>query len=237
MSFIDDLWKGHVLAFERPLERLPDNRTALKFILAFLLSGVVLLQAGRQMLERYGAGDSPAGRLALVSALVVLSVAFTHAIVGGTWKYIGLRPLTAWSRREALYAAQVVPAAAAVFFILFRSRIDGMIAANGVAGFLLYNLAFAMLWGFFQEFAYRGLLQTALSTWFGPVLGVVLANCAFTFGTLHASVWAEMAGDPGRAILFVPIFAIGLVFGVVFQRSGNLWLPAIFHGLWPLNMA
>jgi len=27
------------------------------------------------------------------------------------------------------------------------------------------------------------------------------------------------------------IFAIGLFFGVLFRRSGNLWIVGIFHGL------
>ena len=28
----------------------------------------------------------------------------------------------------------------------------------------------------------------------------------------------------------------GLLFGVIYQRSGNLWIPAVLHGLWPPNM-
>ena len=31
--------------------------------------------------------------------------------------------------------------------------------------------------------------------------------------------------------MFTGIFAIGLFFGVLFQRSGNLWMVGIFHGL------
>jgi membrane protease YdiL (CAAX protease family) len=33
------------------------------------------------------------------------------------------------------------------------------------------------------------------------------------------------------------IFGIGLVFGIVYARSGNVWIPAVMHGLWPPNMS
>ena len=32
------------------------------------------------------------------------------------------------------------------------------------------------------------------------------------------------------------VFGIGLFFGIVYYRSGNLWIPAVLHGLWPPNM-
>jgi membrane protease YdiL (CAAX protease family) len=31
--------------------------------------------------------------------------------------------------------------------------------------------------------------------------------------------------------MFLTIFAIGLFFGALFQRSGNLWIVGIFHAL------
>lgn len=31
--------------------------------------------------------------------------------------------------------------------------------------------------------------------------------------------------------MFAAIFAIGLFFGVLYRRSGNLWLPASFHAV------
>jgi membrane protease YdiL (CAAX protease family) len=31
--------------------------------------------------------------------------------------------------------------------------------------------------------------------------------------------------------MFAAIFAIGLFFGVLYRRSGNLWLPAAFHAV------
>ena len=31
--------------------------------------------------------------------------------------------------------------------------------------------------------------------------------------------------------MFAAIFLIGLFFGVLFRRSGNLWMAAIFHAI------
>jgi membrane protease YdiL (CAAX protease family) len=31
--------------------------------------------------------------------------------------------------------------------------------------------------------------------------------------------------------MFAAIFVIGLFFAVLFHRSGNLWIAAVFHGL------
>ncbi|MEX0645042.1 MAG: CPBP family intramembrane glutamic endopeptidase [Parvularculaceae bacterium] len=237
MSFFNDLWKGHVFAFERPLERLPNTPAIARFVLAFVLCGVALLWIGRQALDQSYLADQRIERLALVAALMALSLVIAQTCVGKHWGHLGLRPISEWTRREVLYAAQVLPIASIVFFLIFRPLIDQLIDRNGAIGFLAFNLLYGLIWGFYQEFAYRGLLQNALSSWMGPVAGVLLANLVFTFGPLHASLYAGAMEDPSQALVFLPIFAVGLLFGIVYQRSGNLWLPAIFHGLWPLNMA
>ena len=237
MSFFSDFWKGHVFAFERPLERLPNAAAIARFILAFLACGVALLWLGRQAFDQSTLADPRVERLALVAALLAISLVVAKVLVGGHWAHLGLRPIAQWTRREVLYAAQVIPAAMVVFYLMFRPLFLQLIESNGVVGFAAYNILFGLLWGFYQEFAYRGLLQNALASWMGPVAGVILANLVFTFGPLHASLYAGAIEDPSRAVVFLPTFAIGLFFGIVYQRSGNLWLPAIFHGLWPLNMA
>ena len=236
MSFFGDMWKGHVLAFELPLAKLPGGMTGLRYVAAFALAGPGLLWAGRKALSAWDGADALTARLVLAGALLMGAVLIAAALVRPGWAAMGLRSPGGWTRRETLYALQVVPAAAVVFFLIFRDPIEAAIDAQGLMGFLVFHLAFGLAWGFYQEFTYRGLLQTALSTWLGPWAGVLLANLAFTFGTLHASIWAGAAANPQQLWLFLPVFGIGLVFGTIFQRSGNLWLPTIFHGLWPLNM-
>ena len=85
-----------------------------------------------------------------------------------------------------------------------------------------------------QEFLYRGWLQTELSRRFGALAGLLAANVVFTFGPLH---WAHVAGATGPQWgMLAAVFGIGLFFGILYRRSGNVWIPAVLHGLWPLNM-
>jgi len=88
-------------------------------------------------------------------------------------------------------------------------------------------MAVNFLWGFYQELAYRGMLQTELTRRFGATAGVLLANAVYTFGPLHFYHF----GGASPVAMFAAIFAIGLYFGVLRHRSGNLWMPAVFHGI------
>jgi len=87
------------------------------------------------------------------------------------------------------------------------------------------------VWGFYQEFVYRGLLQTELVRRWGPVAGILISNLLFTFGPLHAYHLSNAFEDPGHLSIFAGIFAIGLYFGVIFYRSGNLWMIGLLHGV------
>jgi membrane protease YdiL (CAAX protease family) len=231
-----DLIKAHTLQFERPLARVANRGATVRFLVAFLIVGVGLLWLGREIVARMGSGDPLAARFGLVVALLVGALALGRVILGPNWSALGLRPPATWTRREALYAATVIPAVCVIFSIVFHGLLTQMLTTNGLARFLLFNLAFGLIWGVYQEIAYRGLVQPILAAYLGPVGGLVATNILFTFGPLHASIWTRVATDPNAATMFIPIFGIGLVFGIIYWRTGNLWLPAIFHGLWPLNM-
>ncbi len=84
-----------------------------------------------------------------------------------------------------------------------------------------------LIWGFYQELMYRGILQTELVRRWGPVAGILVSNTLFTFGPLHFYHFAGMSPLP----MFTWIFAIGLFFGVLLWRSGNLWIVGVLHGV------
>lgn len=236
MRLISDIFKGHLFLFERPLQALPTNALAIRFLLAFLISGVLLLAIGREMIPELMPENPLASRLLITLALLISALIAVRLIVGQHWSVMGLRPWRDWTRREKFYAIQVFPAASVLFYFMFQDLFADMVAQNGVVGFVFGNLLFGLLWGFYQEFAYRGVLQPALTKFMGPVAGILAANLVFTFGLLHMSVYDGLTADFAGLMAFAPIFGIGLLFGVMYQRSGNLWLPAIMHGLWPLNM-
>ena len=86
-----------------------------------------------------------------------------------------------------------------------------------------------------QEFFYRGWLQTELTRRFGAIIGLLLANIVFTLGPLHLNYLIGPAGVHWGGL--AAVFGIGLFFGIVYARSGNLWIPAAMHGIWPPNMS
>src|SRR6266567_8443087 len=62
----------------------------------------------------------------------------------------------------------------------------------------------------------------------GPLRGILVSNSLYTFGPLH---FYHFSHTHPALPMFAGIFAIGLFFGVLFRRSGNLWMVAIFHGI------
>jgi membrane protease YdiL (CAAX protease family) len=150
---------------------------------------------------------------------------------------IGLHPWREWTPRERLYLLTVAPLAIVVFGILFREHFVRLAEASGWARLLLLSVPTGVLWGIVQELIYRGLLQTELVRRLGSVPGVLAANLVFTFGPLHFNYFGLGTNTGPNWGMFAAIFGIGLFFGLVYQRSGNLWIPAVLHGLWPLNMS
>jgi membrane protease YdiL (CAAX protease family) len=82
--------------------------------------------------------------------------------------------------------------------------------------------------GFYQEVVYRGLLQTELVRRWGSAMGILAANVLFTFGPLHENYYL---GPAPNLPMIGAIFAIGLLLGVIFRRSGNLWIVAVMHAI------
>src|SRR6202163_3513554 len=145
---------------------------------------------------------------------------------GGSIRGLGVGPTAVF--------LEVVPLVTVVFAIVFHRLLLALLELHGVAGFLLFSILTGLLWGMVQEFLYRGWLQTELTRRFGAIVGLLVANVAFTFGPLHLNYLIGPGGVRWGGL--AAVFGIGLFFGIVYYRSGNLWIPAVLHGLWPPNM-
>jgi membrane protease YdiL (CAAX protease family) len=202
--------------------------------LAFVVVGVGIFYALRFAADAAGVRGLPVANLGFVLALLAAFVVAQRVFVGTAMTDVGLRRFADWTRLERLYFFQVVPLAAVVFAIVFRERLLGLLEQHGLAGFLLFSVLTGLAWGMVQEFFYRGWLQTELTRRFGAAIGLLAANAVFTLGPLHLNYLVEPDGVRWGAL--AAVFGIGLFFGIVYHRSGNLWIPAVLHGLWPLNM-
>ncbi|MEO8383702.1 MAG: type II CAAX endopeptidase family protein [Betaproteobacteria bacterium] len=233
-SLFADSACAHALMFDSPLRPVYDDKTGIRILLAFLGVGLGLFFALRLLSDAVGVRSLPVANLAFVAVLMAAFIVTQRVYVGAPMAAVGLRRFSAWSRRERLYFFQVIPIAAVIFTIVFADHLRTLLAAHGVAGFLLFSVVTGLIWGMVQEFIYRGWLQTELSRRFGAIAGLLIANLLFTFGPLHLNYFFTPNGIQWSGL--AAVFGIGLLFGIIYWRSGNLWIPALMHGIWPPNM-
>lgn len=226
--------RAHALRFETPLAPTYGDTVGLRVLVAFLVVGVGMFFALRFVSDAADVRGAPIVNLGFVGALLAAFVVAQRAFVGLPMPGVGLRRWANWTRRERLYFFQVAPSAAVVFAIVFRDHLRALLEQHRLLGFLLFSVLTGLLWGMVQEFLYRGWLQTELTRRFGATAGLLAANAVFTFGPLHFNYLVGPAGMRWGGL--VAVFGIGLFFGIVYRRSGNLWIPAVLHGVWPPNM-
>jgi len=79
-----------------------------------------------------------------------------------------------------------------------------------------------------EELLFRGVVQSRLRETFGPVGAIVFAN--FAFAPLH--VFALQGSPRALAVTIGALFVPGLVFGITYEFTDNLTVPALIHGLY-----
>jgi membrane protease YdiL (CAAX protease family) len=113
----------------------------------------------------------------------------------------------------------------AAFWLL--SLLSGALTPLVLGATLLSN---ALQNGFFEEFLFRGALQTRLAALLGPTWALVLQ--ALLFGAWHLGLGAAtMGGDLAAGLAFALLNAgtLGLAFGILLRRTRNLAAPSLFH--------
>ncbi|MBL0143741.1 MAG: CPBP family intramembrane metalloprotease [Betaproteobacteria bacterium] len=233
-SFLVRSARAHMLMFESPLAPDYSNAVGRRILLSFLAVAIGAFSALKVAGREAGLLDTPIAKTSLVLALLVVFLVVHAAFVRAPFAAVGLRSRTSWSEGERLYLTQVAPLALIGFALVFKDHLLSLLNLHGYIGFLVFSVFTGLVWGVLQEFLYRGWLQTELTRRFGALGGLLVSNVAFTLGPLHTNLLF------GSGVLnwwtIAAVFAIGLLFGIVYYRSGNLWIPAVLHGLWPLNM-
>lgn len=108
--------------------------------------------------------------------------------------------------------------------------IVGLIGGSLAIGGLLHELANnAIQNGFFEEFLFRGALQTRLRLLTSPTAAVVITS--LVFGLWHLGLGFSEAGSlPGAiAVCIFVTAAHGLAFSIIMERTRNLIAPSIVH--------
>lgn len=87
---------------------------------------------------------------------------------------------------------------------------------GSIAGFLRDVLALALIPAASEEFFFRGVMQMGLSPRLGRWGAIGVA--AFAFAAIHFNPW-----------YFPFYFLLGIFFGVILSKTGNLWLATFAH--------
>ena len=142
---------------------------------------------------------------------------------------IGLYPWGDWQPVEKSYFVQLLVIANVVFPLVFANRLRLILGSAFHRGDGLECVrALSFLWLLPGGCLPRDLQSEFVRRW-GALAGILGANVFYTFGPLH---WYYFAAQGSLAVpMFAAIFAIGLFFGVLFWRSGNLWIVAVIHGI------
>jgi len=230
-SQIRPFWRGHLFLFEKPAARVYSSKEGFKLLSLFVLLEFLLrplLAAGARWLTLT---ERNWWILAQVTILVLLGCWLVTNFAGVRLSQLGLYSWQSWSKTEKFYFLQVIPIATIVFSFVFSESLKGLWARSDLAWIGLFIFLPRMIWGFYQEFVYRGVLQTELVRRWGTLTGILTSNLIFTFGPLHAYHFPLAQANPSHLWIFAATFGIGLFFAILFKRSGNLWMVGVMHGI------
>ena len=127
-------------------------------------------------------------------------------------------------------AAAGIAASLIGIFVLDDFHVPQDLARQLIFGLPLWLLVISS----FQEFFFRGLIQSELSDVYGEWVGLLAANLLFT-AWHYVSPIVDLATFPLVSMLGIAsTFLAGLVYGYSFMRSGNMispWLGHVISGI------
>ena len=154
-----------------------------------------------------------------------------------SWSYLRIRRPTArdvgWAVgiTVALFAALL--AALAVVDLLGLTATEHSVAeqAQQDPRLLLPLIPLAVLvTGPAEELLYRGVIQTRLREAFGAGAAILLASGVFS--VVHIPAYGATGGlDVSLLVTLGILFLLGSFLGYAYERTGNLVVPAVAHGL------
>jgi membrane protease YdiL (CAAX protease family) len=166
-----------------------------------------------------------------IPVMLLLTLILIRSFIGIKFSQIGLYSWRYWSATERWYFIQTLILVNGIFVMILLSKLRVILTQPALWSTAMSVLLVHLLWGFYQELIYRGVLQTEFVRRWGASAGIFISNTLFTFGPLHFYHLQGIRENPSHAWIFAAIFAIGLFFGFLFQRSANLWIVGVFHGI------
>lgn len=101
----------------------------------------------------------------------------------------------------------------------YRSAMIGMATMRSFSDYVLSLLVIALAPAIFEEVLFRGSMQRILTGWTKNAWAGILIT-SIIFSAIHGSYFG-----------FLPRLALGIILGMIFFLSGNLWLSIAMHFL------
>lgn len=185
--------------------------------------GLPLWSALEVWLNRLGDEWTGTGNFIANPVLYFILPFFLLLLLGATPQELGFGPGHKVWQVTLLWS--LLPLAVIGFFLL-----SGQLALRVL---LLRLLSNGLQNGFFEEFLFRGALQTRLRRLVTPGWAVVIQ--ALLFGVWHIGLGYSNTGAsallPAVLSTIVSQSVLGLGFGLIFERSRNLVAPSLVHVL------
>jgi membrane protease YdiL (CAAX protease family) len=211
--------RGHLLFFDHKPASQHDVSSGTRLLLI-----AVVLEALRLGVVRLFYTVVPL--FILVPFFLVCALLAVRFVAGLRLSQLGFYRWHKWTATEKSYFVQLLIIANVVFPLVFAARLQAILGQPSALRTLANVFVPYLFFGFYQEVVYRGMLQSELVRRWGAFMGILASNVLYTFGPLHWNYFF-----PPAVPMFVSIFAIGLFFGILFRRSGNLWIVAVIHGI------
>jgi len=221
-------WAGHILQFDTKPSQGYDSTSGNRLLTLFLVMEIIL---GPRLALSTWLGIPVPEAAVRIPILLLLALTLIKSFVGINLCQIGLYAWKYWSATERWYFFQTIILVNGIFATMLFAKLRMVFTQPALWSTAMGVLFVQLLWGFYQELIYRGILQTELVRRWGTLAGIFVSNLLFTFGPLHFYHFKGLAANPSHAWIFAAIFAIGLFFGFLFQRSSNLWIVGVFHGI------
>jgi membrane protease YdiL (CAAX protease family) len=222
-----------------PVDRARDLFKSVLLIVGAFLCAAAIVGLGANALVAAGVVDRGTLEFRVIGS--VLQFVGFGVGVGGylaiarDWDLVQLRTPTL--RTAGLIAVGVVALLLAQLAIARLLTVLGVqVAQNQVVvtgqqdpRYFLYMIPVAILLvGPFEELVFRGGVQGILRRTWGPSVAIVVSSVLF--GLVH---WIALTGGGGSRVPYVTVAAaLGLVLGYLYERSRNLVVPAVVHGLY-----
>lgn len=228
---VSPFWRGHLFLFDKPQAITYTSQQGFRLLIIFVFLEAIIRPLSLFCSRQLNIVNYNWWSIANMTIITLLFFLLVKTFARVKTSQLGLYSWKQWTKTEKLYLLQIIPITIIIFSFFNSASLKVLWSRPNFFEIVLLTLIPQMIWGFYQELLYRGILQTELVRRWGFSKGILASNFIFTFGPLHAYHFLAARYNPSHLLIFLAIFCIGLFFSFVFNRSGNLWIIGIMHGL------